>query len=111
VAAAAGRTLTLVALFLLGVGWNLGFVGGSALLTDSVAQGNRVRVQGLGDALIWGGGAVASIGSGWMLEHAGFAALSAAGAVLSLAPVVPLWRLRGRAGAVHRVPEANPLAQ
>jgi MFS family permease len=112
VAAAAGSySLTLVALFLLGVGWNLGFVGGSALLTDSVAQGNRVRVQGLGDALIWGGGAVASIGSGWMLEHAGFAALSAAGAVLSLTPIVPLWRLRGRAGAVHRVPEANPLAQ
>lgn len=97
VAAAAGSyTLTLVALFLLGVGWNLGFVAGSALLTDSVAPADRVRVQGLGDGLIWGGGAVASIGSGWMLEHAGFAALSVAGAVLSLAPVVPLLRSRAR---------------
>jgi MFS family permease len=112
VAAAAGSyALTLVALFLLGVGWNLGFVGGSALLTDSVPHADRVRVQGLGDGLIWGGGAMASIGSGWMLEHAGFAALSVAGAVLSLAPVVPLWRLRAGAGDVARPPQANPLAQ
>lgn len=102
VAAAAGSyPLTLIALFLLGVGWNLGFVGGSALLTDSVAPADRVRVQGLGDALIWGGGALASIGSGWMLEHAGFAALSVAGAVLSLAPVVPLLRFRSGSTVVE----------
>jgi len=112
VAAAGGSyPLTLLALFLLGVGWNLGFVGGSALLTDSVSPVDRVRVQGLGDALIWGGGAVASIGSGWMLEHAGFAALSIAGAVLSLAPVLPLWRQRGRAGVFAPAPEAGPLAR
>jgi MFS family permease len=82
----------LTALLLLGVGWNFGFVGGSALLTDSIPAGDRVRVQGFGDALVWGGGALASIGSGWMLEHAGFATLSAAGAVLALAPVPALVR-------------------
>jgi hypothetical protein len=81
-------------LFLLGIGWNLGFVGGSALISESVVSAERVRVQGVGDALIWGGGAVASIGSGWLLEHAGFAVLSAAGAVLSLAPVWQLLRFR-----------------
>lgn len=86
----------LASLLLLGVGWNLGFVGGSALLTDSVPAGDRVRVQGFGDALVWGGGAVASIGSGWMLEHAGFAALSGVGALLAMAPMPALWRqLRG----------------
>jgi MFS family permease len=84
----------LTALLLLGVGWNLGFVGGSALLTDRVAPAERVRVQGLGDALVWGGGALASIGSGWMLEHAGFAALSGVGAVLALAPLPALLRYR-----------------
>lgn len=88
VAASRGSySLMVTSLFLLGVGWNLGFVGGSALVTESVAPDERVRVQGVGDALIWGGGAVASIGSGWLLEHAGFAVLSLAGAVLSLAPV------------------------
>jgi MFS family permease len=84
--------LMLAALFLLGYGWNLGFVSGSALITDSVSPADRVRVQGMGDALIWGSGAIASIGSGWLLSQAGFAVLSLAGAVLSLAPVVLLVR-------------------
>jgi MFS family permease len=88
--------LLVASLFLLGVGWNLGFVGGSALLTDSVASAERVRAQGAGDALIWGGGAVASIGSGWLLDHAGFATLSLFGAVLSLIPIWSLVRFRQR---------------
>ena len=88
VAAGGGSyTLLLASLFLLGVGWNLGFVGGSALLTDSVVPSERTRAQGAGDALIWGGGAAASIGSGWLLDHTGFAMLSLVGACLSLAPV------------------------
>lgn len=89
--------MMLASLLLLGIGWNLGFVGGSALLTDSVPARERSRVQGFGDTLIWGGGAIASIASGWMLQHAGFAVLSMIGAVLSLAPVWPLWRLRAAA--------------
>jgi len=88
-----------VSLLLLGVGWNLGFVGGSALLTDSVSRDERSRVQGLGDSLIWGGGAIASIASGWMLERTGFAVLSLIGAVLALAPIVPLWAGRKRPAA------------
>ncbi len=95
VAAGGGSyALLLASLFLLGVGWNLGFVGGSALLTDSVVPSERARAQGAGDALIWGGGAAASIGSGWLLDHAGFAFLSLAGAILSLAPVWSLLQLR-----------------
>lgn len=90
--AASSYPMMVLALLLLGLGWNFGFVGGSALLTDSIAPRDRVQLQGLGDTLIWGGGALASIGSGWMLEHAGFALLSALGAVLSLVPVVPLLR-------------------
>ncbi|MEZ5286785.1 MAG: MFS transporter, partial [Vicinamibacterales bacterium] len=104
-AAQASYPLTLVALFLLGIGWNLGFVGGSALLTDSIAPAERVRVQGFGDALIWGGGALASTMSGWMLEHAGFRWLCLAGLALSLAPLVPLRRLRLDAVRRVHVPE------
>lgn len=88
--------LLVTSLFLLGIGWNLGFVGGSALLTDSVAPADRVRVQGAGDALIWGGGALASIGSGWLLDRTGFAVLCAAGLVLSLAPAWLLYRFAAR---------------
>jgi MFS family permease len=86
----------LVALLLLGLGWNLGFVGGSALLTDSLPADERVRVQGAGDAFIWGGGALASIASGWLLDAVGFAPLSAIGAVLALAPL-PWLRRHGAA--------------
>lgn len=96
IASRGSYALLVASLFLLGVGWNLGFVGGSALLTDSVDSTERVRAQGAGDALIWGGGAVASIGSGWLLDHAGFAVLSLAGAVLSLIPVWSLVRFRQR---------------
>ncbi len=88
--------LLVTSLFLLGVGWNLGFVGGSALLTDSVAPAERARAQGAGDAVIWGGGAIASIGSGWLLDISGFAVLSLAGALLSLIPIWSLVRYRQR---------------
>lgn len=96
IASRGSYSLLVVSLFLLGVGWNLGFVGGSALLTDSVSPAQRVRAQGAGDAVIWVGGAVASIGSGWLLDRAGFAILSLAGAMLSLVPVWSLVRFRQR---------------
>jgi hypothetical protein len=62
-------------------------------------------VQGFGDALVWGGGALASLGSGWLLEHAGFAVLSATGAALALAPLPVL--LRYRADSSRRVAVAS----
>jgi len=91
--------MLVLALFLLGLGWNFGFVGGSALITDAVPPAQRLRVQGLGDGLVWGGGALASIGSGWMLDHAGFTALSVIGGALALAPALPLWKHRHRSSA------------
>jgi MFS family permease len=99
--------LTLAALLLLGIGWNLGFVGGSALLTESVLPADRVRVQGLGDALIWGFGAVASASSGWILQQVGFAALSLTGAALALVPLG--WYLRQERAA--RLPDGWPGAR
>ena len=44
-----GGTLLFVALFLLGFGWNLGYVAGSALLTSGLSLAERTRVQGLTD--------------------------------------------------------------
>ncbi len=109
IAASAGSyPLLVMSLFLLGVGWNLGFVGGSALLTDNVAPTDRVRAQGAGDALIWTGGAIASIGSGWFLDSAGFAMLNLAGVALSLAPVWLLYRFvrtQGRQGCGIPAPD------
>ena len=76
------------ALFLLGFGWNLGYVAGSALLTGGVSLTERTRVQGLTDALIWSTAAIASLGSGVLVATAGFAALGVLGSVLVIVPAI-----------------------
>jgi MFS family permease len=82
--------LLLLALFLLGWGWNLGYVAGSALLSSGVSIVERTRVQGLADGLIWSTSALASLGSGVLVASAGYATLGVLGAVLV---VVPAWVL------------------
>ncbi len=59
-----------VALVLLGLGWNFGFIGATALVTDCYAPCERARVQGLNDFLVFGSVATASMSSGQLL-HAG----------------------------------------
>jgi MFS family permease len=85
--------LLFVALALLGWGWNLGFVAGSAMLSAGVELAARTRVQGLADAVIWTTSAVASLGSGAIVAAAGFSTLGILGAALVLAPV---WLLLNR---------------
>lgn len=72
----------LLALFLLGWGWNLGFVAGSSMLTGAVSRAERARVQGVSDALIWSTSAIASIGSGFVVGAWGFATLGVIGAII-----------------------------
>ena len=50
-APADGGFVLLLALFLLGWGWNLGFVAGSAMLSQNLELHERTRVQGVADAL------------------------------------------------------------
>ena len=77
----------LIALFLLGFGWNLGFVAGSTTLSTNVQLAERARVQGVADAVIWTTSAVASLGSGAVVAAAGFSTLGFLGVALVLAPV------------------------
>ena len=83
-----GGALLFVALFLLGYGWNLGYVAGSALLTTGLSLAERTRVQGLTDGLIWSSAAVASLGSGIVLAYAGYAILGLLGAALVVGPTL-----------------------
>jgi MFS family permease len=85
-----GGTILLVALFLLGFGWNLGFVAGSAMLSSGLGLAERTRVQGFADALIWSTSAVASLGSGVIVAGAGYTGLSLLGAGLVAIPIVVL---------------------
>ncbi|HSM01933.1 MAG TPA: MFS transporter [Acidimicrobiia bacterium] len=83
-----------VALFLLGLGWNFAFVAGSALLTEGAEPSRRVRLQGLGDAVVWSSGAVASLSSGLLLAASNYAVLCLVGAVLTVVPVMVMVRNR-----------------
>jgi len=91
--------LLFVALFLLGWGWNLGFVAGSAMLSGGVEPRERARVQGVADAVIWTTSAAASLGSGVVVAAAGFSTLGLIGVALVLAPVWLLLSQRRAMGA------------
>jgi MFS family permease len=84
------------ALFLLGFGWNLGFVAGSTMLSGGVSLAERTRVQGLADALIWSTAAVASLGSGVLIASAGYTALGVLGAIIVVVPGAILTARRRR---------------
>ena len=81
-----------IPLFLLGVGWNLGFVAGSSLLASEAPMGDRARLQGASDAVVWTVAALASLGSGLVVAAASYAVLAIVGAAVAvlLAVVVAL---------------------
>jgi MFS family permease len=72
-------------LFLLGLGWNLGFVGGSSLLVAETGTGDVARRQGIADSLVWTVAALASLSSGLVVAVVGFAVLSLVGAGVACA--------------------------
>ncbi|WP_225783160.1 MFS transporter [Xenophilus sp. Marseille-Q4582] len=64
-------------LVLLGVGWNFGFIGATAMVTETYSASERAKVQALNDFLIFGTVAVASFGSGHLLGVSGWDAINA----------------------------------
>jgi MFS family permease len=101
-----GGLVLLVALFLLGWGWNLGFVAGSAMLSEHLEIHERTRVQGVADALIWSASAAASLGSGLIMAATGYTALGILGAGAIAIPVLVL-RANRRAEAAGKAAEAG----
>lgn len=78
------RTVPLAgSLLLLGLGWNLCYVAGSALLADRLDPGERGRAQGFNDFLIGATSAAGSLLSGAVFAAAGYAWVAALGAAVS----------------------------
>jgi MFS family permease len=77
-----------VALFLLGLGWNLCFVGGSTLLADQLSPDERARTQGFNDLLVGFASAAGSLGSGLVFAAVGYNAMAWLGAAVALVPLV-----------------------
>jgi len=59
-------------LVLLGVGWNFGFIGATALITECYRPEERTRVQACNDFLVFGSVALASLSSGGLLQSGGW---------------------------------------
>jgi MFS family permease len=88
--APADSVATLVlALALLGVGWNLGLVSGTTLVTNAAPLETRARTQGVVDLGIALAGAAAGLSSGLVIAASSFAALSLAGGLLALL-IIPI---------------------
>jgi MFS family permease len=88
-----GGALLFVALFLLGYGWNMGYVAGSTMLTTGLGLAERTRIEGVTDSLIWSSAAAAALGSGVVMAAAGFATL---GLISAAMVALPVWLLLAR---------------
>jgi MFS family permease len=94
-----------VSLFLLGLGWNLCYVAGAALLTDTLNLSERSRLQGGNDLLINGISALGSLQSGVLFGAIGFQNLSWLSVVVALLPLLLAVRYVTRQRtAVQRLP-------
>ena len=60
-----------VALVLLGVGWNFGFIGATTMLAGAHAAEERGRMQGMNDLIVFGGVTMASLASGGLMNCSG----------------------------------------
>ena len=72
------------ALWLLGVGWSFGLIGGSSLLIDSVSEESRVSVQGSADMAMSFFGGLAGFSSGFIRKAVGYHVLATFALVLAL---------------------------
>jgi MFS family permease len=81
-----------LAMFLLGYGWNLVFVGGSSILSRELPEGERIQLQGAVDAVVWGSSALASLAAGVLFSSGGYSLVVVVGAVVALLPIVMLAR-------------------
>ncbi|HUE99742.1 MAG TPA: MFS transporter [Anaerolineales bacterium] len=75
-----------ISLFLLGLGWNFCFVGGSALLADQLSPVERSRTQGMNDLLVGLASATGSLGSGIVFAASNYTVIAIVSGILALIP-------------------------
>ncbi len=109
VSALAGTTVLnfWAALFLLGVGWNFMYVGGSALLTECHTLAERAKTQAANDFMIFVTMAISSASSGLLLNISGWRAVNYGSILfLMLAAAATVWLMwQRRAVSREPVPE------
>lgn len=91
--ALAGITLTnfFGGLILLGIGWNFGFIGATAMLASAHLPEERGRVQGMNDFMVFGMVTMGSLASGGLMNCSGGTAVEGWNAVnLAMVPFLLL---------------------
>jgi MFS family permease len=68
----------LVALVLVGIGWNFMYTGGTTLLTESYAPAEKARTQGANDFIMFATMALSSFSSGALVSTAGWEVMNVA---------------------------------
>ena len=76
-----------ISLFLLGLGWNFCYVGGSTLLTDQLSPPEQSRMQGVNDLFIGLVSAAGSLGSGFVFAAVGYQVMGFIGAAVAILPL------------------------
>ncbi|CAN5225098.1 MFS transporter [soil metagenome] len=91
--------LLILALALLGLGWNFGLISGTALVVDATVPATRARTQGTIDVLIALAGAGGAAASGMVMAASDYSTLSLSGGILALLliPVLLLARRGSKA--------------
>ncbi|MCW8828606.1 MAG: MFS transporter [Gammaproteobacteria bacterium] len=96
-----GETVThfWIALFLLGLGWNFLFVGGTDLLTETYREEEKAKAQALNDFMVFTTVSVSSLSAGALQFHYGWQAVNWGVTplitVILVALLVLMWRRRG----------------
>ncbi|WP_243368432.1 MFS transporter [Microvirga solisilvae] len=85
-------------LILLGIGWNFGFIGATAMVTDCYRPEERTKVQAANDFLVFGSVAAASFSSGKLLNAGGWDTVNwMVFPPVVVALILLLWQHRARA--------------
>lgn len=101
IAAAVGMTgLTALhfwaTLAILGVGWNFGFVGASAMVLETHRPEERMKVQSCNDFAVFGVMVIASFASGGLLNHFGWEMVCLVSFPPLAAAALALWLTKGK---------------
>jgi MFS family permease len=95
-----------IGLFLLGLGWNIGLIAGTTLLTASVPLEGRVEAQGTGDLTLSLCGAGAALASGFVKQSVGYHMLANSATAVAAGLLVFAWLTLARLRRVGLQPAA-----
>lgn len=88
--------LMFVGLLLLGIGWSIGLIAGTTLVSESVRTETKVEVQGTADLAMSFFGGAAAFASGFVKQSYGFHLLADSSAILAGVLLVTVWVTRVR---------------